>query len=130
MTDAEAFERSLEVVAENCEDPVPTVYEKVFKKFPEMQDLFVLDTDHGARGHMLNEALLCAQDLLSENVYATRFIAAERLNHEGYSISDNIFEAFFEIMRDVFKDIADDGWTPEMDTAWQVVSEKVATARL
>ena len=130
MTHAEAFEQSLETVAARCEDPVPLVYKQLFERYPEMEVLFILDTDHGARGHMLNEALSCAQDLLGPDSFATSFISAERLNHEGYAISDDIFEAFYTVLHSVFRNLSNGEWTTAMDAAWQAVSEKVAAARL
>jgi len=130
MTHSHAFEQSLETVASHCEDPVPLVYAQIFEHYPEMEALFILDTDHGARGHMLNEALSCAQDLLGPDTFATSFIAAERQNHEGYAITDDIFEAFFTTMHSVFRGLSNGEWTPAMDAAWQAVFEKVAAARL
>ncbi len=129
MTHLDAFERSLEVVAERCEDPVFPVYSVLFARFPDVQKLFVLDTDHGARGHMLNEVLSSAQDLLGENEYAETFIASERQNHDGYDISSDVFEAFYTITREVFVEIARDSWSPDMDAAWDAVLEKVRLAR-
>ncbi len=130
MTHALAFEQSLETVAAHCEDPVPLVYAQIFARYPELEPLFILDTDHGARGHMLNEALTCAQDLLGPDTFATSFIAAERQNHQGYEISDDIFEAFYTVMHGVFRALSNGDWTPQMDAAWQAVSDKVALARL
>ncbi len=130
MSHVEAFEQSLEIVAAHCDDPAPLVYAQIFERYPQMQALFVLDTDQGARGHMLNEALNCAQDLLGSDTFATSFIAAERQNHAGYAISDDIFEAFYTVMHSVFRDLSNGDWTAKMDAAWQAVSEKVAAARL
>ncbi len=130
MSHSEAFDLSLETVAAHCDDPVPHVYARLFEAYPQMLDLFVMDTDHGARGHMLNEALNCAQDLLGADVFATCFIAAERQNHDGYAISDEIFEAFYSVMHSVFRDLSKDDWTGDMDNAWQAVAEKVSAARL
>lgn len=129
MTNADAFDLSLEAVAEACEDPVPLVYAKLYERHPEVQQLFILDTDHGARGHMFNEALYCAQDLLGRDVFATTFIASERQNHDGYDISANVFEAFYAVLHDVFRDLTGPAWTAEMDCAWTALKAKVAAAQ-
>lgn len=126
MDTVETFDASLEVVAERCEDPVPRVYELLFERYPEMEKLFVLDTDYGARGHMLNEALTCARDILEGDGFAGDFLTAERSNHEGYGITDDMFKEFYDVVRTVFREIAANDWTASMDQVWQQIEHKVA----
>ena len=130
MTHLTAFTASLETVATRCEDVVPPVYEALFKRFPEFEELFVLDIDQGARGHMLNEALSMAEGLLQDDPVAISFVSAERMNHEGYGIGDDVFEGFFQVMADVFQNIAGEAWSGEMSAAWDMVHEKAAAAKL
>lgn len=130
MTHLTAFTASLEAVAERCEDVVPPVYAALFQRYPEFEKLFVLDIDHGARGHMLNEALTMAEGLLQKDPVAISFVSAERMNHEGYGIDDNVFEGFYHVMADVFKTIADESWSADMSAAWAAVSEAAAEAKL
>jgi hemoglobin-like flavoprotein len=125
-----AFNQSLEVVAERCEDVVPPVYAELFQRYPEFEDLFVLDTDMGARGHMLNEALVMAEGLLRDDPVAVSFVSAERMNHEGYGIGDDVFEGFFIVMASVFKRLAGEAWSDEMSAAWVAVTKNAATAKL
>ncbi|MDJ0920596.1 MAG: globin [Henriciella sp.] len=124
-----AFEASLEAVAARCVDVVPPVYAAVFARYPEFEDLFVLDVDHGARGHMLNEALAMADGLLSGDAVAHNFIASERMNHAGYGIDDAVFEGFYTVMAEVFEDLAGEDWTEDMGRAWQALGRAAATAR-
>ena len=130
MPELAAFTASLETVAERCEDVVPPVYAALFERFPQFEELFVLDIDHGARGHMLNEALSMAEGLLQDDPVAISFVSAERMNHEGYGIDDEVFEGFFAVMADVFQSIAGEGWSEAMDAAWAKVREKAAAAKL
>lgn len=125
-----AFNQSLEVVAERCEDVVPPVYAELFQSYPQFEDLFVLDTDMGARGHMLNEALTMAEGLLTDDPVAVSFISAERMNHEGYGIDDDVFEGFFIVMASVFKRLAGEAWSDDMSAAWVAVTKTAATAKL
>jgi len=125
-----AFNQSLEVVAERCEDVVPPVYAELFQRYPQFEDLFVLDTDMGARGHMLNEALTMAEGLLTDDPVAVSFISAERMNHEGYGIDDDVFEGFFIVMASVFKRLAGEAWSDDMSAAWVAVTKTAATAKL
>ena len=130
MTHLTAFSASLETVAERCEDVVPPVYAALFKRFPEFEELFVLDIDQGARGHMLNEALSMAEGLLQDDPVAISFVSAERMNHEGYGIGDDVFEGFFHVMADVFRNISGEAWSNEMSAAWDAVHEKASAAKL
>ena len=125
-----AFNQSLELVADRCEDVVPPVYAELFQRYPEFEELFVLDTDMGARGHMLNEALTMAEGLLRNDPIANSFVSAERMNHEGYGIQDDAFEAFYAVMADVFRDLSGDDWSEDMTVAWDAVSDAVKTAKL
>lgn len=125
-----AFNQSLEVVADRCEDVVPPVYAELFARYPEFEKLFVLDTDMGARGHMLNEALSMAEGLLQDDPVAISFVSAERMNHEGYGIHDDVFEGFFNILGSVFQRLAGDAWSDEMTAAWVAVTKQAAAAKL
>lgn len=130
MTHLSAFNASLEAVAARCEDVVPPVYAALFERFPDFEDLFVLDVDHGARGHMLNEALTMAEGLLQDDPVAISFVSAERMNHEGYGIGDDVFDGFYQVMAEVFQTLAATTWTPKMSAAWKAVSAAAAKAKL
>lgn len=125
-----AFNDSLEAVAARCEDVVPPVYDELFDRYPEFEKLFVLDTDMGARGHMLNEAISMAEGLLQDDPIAINFVSAERMNHEGYGIDDDVFEGFFIVLASVFKTLAGDAWSEDMTTAWVAVTKNAAAAKL
>lgn len=129
MSHLNAFNESLETVAAVCEDVVPPVYSALFERYPDMQRLFILDTDGGARGHMLNEALTMAEGLLSGDMIAPNFIRAERMNHEGYGIDEATFTGFFQVMQQVFMRLSINEWTPDMTAAWdEVIARVVVTA--
>ena len=130
MTHLDAFNASLEAVAARCEDVVPPVYASLFQRFPQFEDLFVLDIDQGARGHMLNEALTMAEGLLKADPVAISFVSAERMNHEGYGIDDTVFEGFYEVMAEVFQSLVGEGWSEPMSAAWRAVSEAASGAKL
>ena len=130
MSHLAAFNASLEAVAERCEDVVPPVYQALFQRFPEFEKLFVLDVDQGARGHMLNEALSMAEGLLQDDPVAVSFVSAERMNHEGYGIDDDVFEGFFSVMGDVFRSLAGDSWSSDMSAAWSEVLNAASKAKL
>ncbi|MEL7109853.1 MAG: globin domain-containing protein [Pseudomonadota bacterium] len=130
MTQIEALNASLEVVAERCEDVVPPVYAAFFQRYPKFEELFVNDIDHGVRGHMLNEALGLAEGLLEDDTLTYHFVSSLRMNHEGYGIENNLFEEFYEVIADVFQTLAGEAWTPAMSSAWSEVVSAAAKAKL
>ncbi|MEM9375713.1 MAG: globin [Pseudomonadota bacterium] len=130
MSHLKAFHQSLELVAGRCEDVVPPVYAALFERYPEFEDLFVLDIDQGARGHMLNEALTMAEGLLRNDQVAIRFVSAERMNHAGYGIDDGVFDGFYRVMAEVFEAIGGPAWSPEMSAAWAAVTRAASFAKL
>jgi hemoglobin-like flavoprotein len=119
MTDrAELISRSLELVAERHGDPAPQVYARLFADFPETEALFVRDTTGAVRGEMLAVAFQCIFDVTATGAYAANLIRAERINHEGVGVAPEAFGRFFPIVMETCRDLAGDGWTPEMEAAW------------
>jgi len=130
MDHLHALQASLETVASRCEDVVPPVYAALLERFPEFEDLFVLDIDMGVRGHMLNEALTMAEGLLQNDPVAISFVSAERMNHAGYGVEDDAFETFYLVMVEVFRDLAGEGWSEDMTAAWGAVQNALKSAKL
>ncbi len=117
--------KSLELVAERVGDPTALVYSRVFAKHPAMKLLFILDTDDGAKGHMLAEFIECLLDLLGERSYATGLLQTEMINHEGMGVPRDVFQTFFEIVKDTFRDVLAEEWTSEIDTAWAGLATEI-----
>jgi len=127
MTHA-ALTESLELAADALGDPAPQVYARLYKHHPEMEAMFINDTDGGARSHMLYESFECLLDLAGEGRYAKLMIQAEKNTHEGIGIDPAIFTHFFYIMRDVLKDGLGAAWTPAFDDAWTNVLARADAA--
>ena len=115
------IESSIERVAEIAGDPSPLVYARLFAEQPEMEPLFVLDTDGNAKGHMLMEALDCVFDLLGPRSYAPTLIQSELTNHDGFGVPPAIFATFFRVVRDTFRDALASEWTAGTDAAWDTL---------
>lgn len=112
------IENSITRVSEIVGDPTPQVYERLFSLQPEMKPLFILDTDDGAKGHMLSEALGCILDFLGPRTYAPVLIQSELTNHEGFGIPPAVFTTFFEVVKDTFSDMLKEEWDAGTDAAW------------
>lgn len=115
---AQAIERSLELVAEHG-DPAPVVYRRLFAAYPDMQVLFVRDTDGGIKGNMLSEAIAALLDFIGGNRYGANLMRIEVVNHENLGVPREVFPAFFTAMRDGFAEILGAAWSNEIDAAWR-----------
>ena len=80
LADAEAISTSLERVAERCGDPTPLVYARLFAQNPQMEPLFVRDTDGAVRGQMLYQVLESLLDFSGAGAYGGEIIAAAFVN--------------------------------------------------
>ncbi len=126
MTQNELILSSLEKASESGGDPTPLIYERLFREFPEMEELFVLDRDGGVRGSMLQHTFECILDMAGERRMAPAFISAERMQHDGYGVPEDTFHAFFEIVRDTVRDLLSDEWTEDMERAWTSLIAEIA----
>lgn len=120
-----AFDASLALVAERLGDPTLQVYEALFARLPEMRALFLRDADGAIRGHMLQEALEAARDLLGARAYGGHFIASEWVNHQNLGVPSDAYVIFYDVAHDVFRAAGADEWTDAMDAAWRAVRADV-----
>ncbi len=110
--------RSLELVGERCLDPAPRVYQRLFEQQPDMRALFGLDTAGLVRGQMLAVAIETLLDYVGDNIYGGNLIRIERINHDGKGIPPNVFDTFYTVMVETFREILGPDWTEETDAAW------------
>lgn len=126
--------RSLDLVAERCEDPTPLVYERLFARHPDMEPLFIMDKNGTARGHMLTEAIESLIDFVGPQSYAVSLLQSEHINHGNLGVPSDIFTTFFDNMKESFRSILGDDWTPETDAAWcetlQAIDDVMHRAKL
>jgi hemoglobin-like flavoprotein len=127
--DAALIARTLELVAERCPDPTPLVFERLFAENPEMEALFVRDTAGLVRGQMLAVVMEGFLDFVGDQDYSGRLMQIERVNHEGLGVTPEVFDTFFAVVVDTFKDIMGADWSDEIDAAWRDVLTAIA-ARL
>ena len=112
------IETSFELAGERFGDIAPQVYERLFAQFPEMQPLFVRDSTGLARGEMLARVIELAFDFLGPDHYASNFVRAEVVTHEGYGVPREVFPKFFEALAATLKDLLGPDWTMDMDASW------------
>jgi hemoglobin-like flavoprotein len=116
--DRALIERSLEIAAEHGGDLTAAVYARLFRERPELEAMFVMDTDGAVRGEMLSRVFAAILDFIGNRAYAQNWISAEATTHEGYLVPRADFVRFFEIVGETVRDTCGEEWTPEMGRAW------------
>jgi len=123
---SDALEASLELVAERCGDPTERVYERLFAQQPEMEALFLGDHSVQARGEIMTMVIDTLTNMAAGETWAGNMIRAERVNHDQIGVPFDVFETFFAVVHETFREAGGDGWTQEMEAAWSGVLERAA----
>jgi hemoglobin-like flavoprotein len=119
--DASLIERTLEIAAEREADLTPRVYARLFAAHPEMEALFVRDTNGAVRGEMLARVFEMILDFIDRRAYAAQMIQCEVVTHEGYGVPPEVFGVFFVTVADTLREILDADWTPTIDASWRAM---------
>lgn len=82
------------------------------------------DTTGAVRGEMLAVAFQCLLDL--DGGYAANLIRTERVNHEGWGVTPEVFARFFPIVMETSREVLGDDWTPEVAAAWDEVLARIS----
>jgi len=117
---------SLECAAQACEDPTSLIYSHLFARHPEMEELFLLDRQDEAKGHMLFEVIECIIDFVGPRYTSEGLIRTELINHQQIGVPLEVFETFFTAVRDAFRDLLGSTWTPNYDEAWDSLLEELS----
>jgi hemoglobin-like flavoprotein len=116
--DAEPITRSLEIAAERAGDLTPAVYARLFAAYPDMEALFIRDTDGAVRGEMLARAFEAILDFIDRRAYAAHLIQCEVVTHEGYGVPPRVFGRFFEVVAETVRIAVGADWSGSMQSAW------------
>lgn len=118
---AQLIEQSLELAAERCEDMTPLVYARLFAAHPQMEPMFLSDTNGAIRGEMLSKVFSAILDFIGARLYAATLIQTEVINHAGYDVPPAVFGVFFKTVAATVREVIGEDWTPEIDQAWTVL---------
>lgn len=113
---------SLDLVAERSADPAALVYGRLFARHPEMEALFVRDTNGAVRGQMLAQAIEALLDYLGPRTFAANLLRTEVHNHSDMGVPADVFPVFYLAMAEAFADLLGEAWTPAMQAAWEAVT--------
>ena len=120
---------SLEGLVESLGDPQPQIYQRMFAQYPNTESLFILDTDGGVRGSMLQTTIEAILDYAANNRLDKVSLAAWRSHHLAYDVDAETFTSFFAIIRDCAKEALGADWDQAMDQAWQNLLQQVEATK-
>jgi hemoglobin-like flavoprotein len=123
--DAGLIERTLEIAAEREADLTLRVYARLFAAHPEMEALFVRDTNGAVRGEMLARVFEMILDFIDRRAYAAQMIQCEVVTHEGYGVPPEVFGMFFVTVANTLREILGADWTPTMDASWRAMLDQM-----
>ena len=123
--DAPLIEQTLERAAELGGDLTPKVYERLFDRHPDMEALFVRDTNGAVRGEMLARVFEMMLDFIDRRAYAAQMIQCEVVTHEGYGVPPEVFGVFFGTVADTLQEILGADWTAAVDAAWREMLDRM-----
>ena len=117
--DAALITQSLEIAAERGGDLTGAVYARLFRERPDLEPLFVMDTDGAVRGEMLSRVFDAILDFIGPRAYAHNLIHAEASNHDGYNVPRDVFTLFFATVADTVQEACGPDWNADMSQAWK-----------
>jgi hemoglobin-like flavoprotein len=123
--DAGLIEHTLEIAAEREADLTPRVYARLFAAHPEMEALFVRDTNGAVRGEMLARVFEMILDFIDRRAYAAQMIQCEVVTHEGYGVPPEVFGVFFGTVAETLREVLGDDWTPPIEASWRAMLDQM-----
>ena len=127
MRMSEAITQSLERLVETLGDPQPLIYQRMYALYPHTEALFVLDSDGGVRGSMLQTTLEIILGYAAEDRLDAVSLAAWQSHHLAYDVDAVTFTSFFAIIRDCAKEALGIDWNKTTEQAWQDLLQQVQT---
>ena len=109
--DAAVITDTLDRVVTRVGDPMPLVFQRLFRDTPEIEALFVRDSDGLVRGQMFQVTIESLLDFLGDRSYGANLIQIERVNHVGLGVEPEVFDRFYLTVMATFKDILGNDWT-------------------
>jgi hemoglobin-like flavoprotein len=117
--DTAAIIESLELAGERGGDLTPLVYARLFADHPDMEALFVRDTNGAVKGEMLMRVIEAILDFIGGRTYASHLIQCEVVTHDGYGVPPKVFAVFFGTVAATVREVVGEAWSSEMAAAWR-----------
>lgn len=123
----QTISQTFEQVAARIGDPTERVFTALFERYPQYEEMFVMDKGGHVRGAMLSTCIECLLGVAEGDSETPRFlIEASRLTHDGFGLEDGEIDRLFVIMRDVFRDTIADDWTETVEREWATLLAEIS----
>lgn len=112
-----AIERSLELYVDLAGDPAPEIYARFFARHPRAEELFADDEDGYLKSRMMDRVFMMLMEVASGSLTA-RNSAWWVIDHVMWDVTREMMTDMFGIIEDVIREGVGDGWTADMQSAW------------
>lgn len=117
MTREEAIVGSLELYVDRVGDPAPEIYSRFFARHPAAEELFGNDEDGYLKARMMDRVFMMLMDVSSGTLPA-HVSAYWVTDHVAWDVSHEMMKDMFAIIVEVLRDGVGEGWTDEIQAAW------------
>lgn len=117
MTRGNAIERSLELYVDRAGDPAAEIYARFFARNSRAEELFEGDDDDYLKARMMDRVFMMLMDIASGDL-AARDSAWWVADHVMWEVTREMIADMFGIVVEVIRGGVGDGWTTEMQSAW------------
>lgn len=126
---AELILESLDRVSEILDDPSAPVYERLFEEYPQFKGLFRFEGNGDlARKNMFQVTVVALMEHLEGKYSSANVVKTERMNHAHIGVPNEFFDRYYEVVRDTFRNLLGDEWTPQTQAAWDEAIEGLISA--
>ncbi|MDH5446346.1 MAG: globin domain-containing protein, partial [Gammaproteobacteria bacterium] len=124
-----ALTNSFNLLAPRGEELVAKFYQQLFEKYPTVKPLFVNTTPKEQKKKLLAALQLVINNLNNVDVLSKALTELGQ-RHQGYGAEPAHYDAVSTTLIGVMRDMAEEAWTMEMQSAWQQALEVISTVML
>ena len=127
--DIELLEKTFALLAPQGDKLVARFYEELFLRYPQVKPLFIGTTPEKQQSKLLAALKLVVENLRNQDVLVEALTKmGER--HQKYGALPEYYEAVKFTLLDVMRELADDAWTDEVDSAWKAALDLVSSVMI
>lgn len=113
---------SLDRLVAKFGDPTDRIFEDLFGQNPRYREMFVLDTDGGVRGSMLESCFTCLFAAAEGKDQIARYhLEAAQLAHDGYGLEAEELNHVFRSIRSAAQAALAVDWSDDYEAMWSTL---------
>lgn len=125
LSESLVLEDTLEKIVERIGDPVPTIYDALFKAHPASIPLFERTSGNRYKGLMVEQTLFVLQCVAEKDASIANQIQNSAFSHDGYGVGSATYWDFFPLVRDVFRETLGEDWSEAHETVWNSLLQRI-----